>query len=104
MTILRYALEDIAKCMDYNTATYRLEVTRPSEGERLQCVNIPRDWESAVGIILNAPGRPQGTSSRRRALALKQLDHRRQRSISANQRVGRTKTRDAAGADERPTN
>jgi hypothetical protein len=61
---VRYALEDIAKCMNDKNATYRLEVTRSivlREGRRLQRLNIAHDSENAVGIILAAPGRPQRT-------------------------------------------
>ena len=61
---LRFALEDIAKCLGDRPATYRLEVTRSitlREGKSVRRINIPKDWDHSVGIILAAPGREPET-------------------------------------------
>jgi len=61
---VRFALEDIARCYGNKSATYRLDVTRSvtlRDGKRTRRINIPRDWEHAVGIILVVPGRTART-------------------------------------------
>lgn len=61
---LRFALDDIAKCYSDRAATYRLDITRSvtlRDGTQVRRIDIPRDWEHAVGLILVRPGRPART-------------------------------------------
>jgi hypothetical protein len=57
---LRFAIEDISKCYEDETAVFRIEITRSvilRDGRRTRRINIPRDWNGAVGLIFALPGR-----------------------------------------------
>jgi hypothetical protein len=56
---LQFSLEDAAQCLQDKGVAVRLEFTRAffvRTGGKEQTIQIPRDWEHAVGAILARPG------------------------------------------------
>ena len=58
---VRYALEDISKCLQRANAVYRLDVTRRvtlRDSTVVRNIAIPSDWGHSVGLIFATPRRP----------------------------------------------
>jgi hypothetical protein len=58
---VRYAVQDISKCLQRANAVYRLDVTRRvtlRDGMVVRNIAIPSDWGHSVGLIFASAGRP----------------------------------------------